>query len=125
LLRQHAKQLRTEQTEAELKLWYHLRAHRFEALKFRRQRPMGPYIVDFVCIDCSLVIEVDGGQHSEQAHYDQVRDQFLKSQGLRVTRFWNTQVLQELPAVLEQIRLAALAGRPSPPTSLPLAGEGS
>ena len=102
-----------------MKLWYHLRGHRFEGLKFKRQKPFGSYIVDFICLDRLLIVELDGGQHSEQMQYDQRRDDWLRAQGYTVLRFWNNQVLQELPAVLECIRLAALAGRPSPPTPLP------
>jgi very-short-patch-repair endonuclease len=66
----NAKALRSNQTEAELRLWYHLRAHRFMDLKFKRQKPIGRYIVDFVCVERTLIIEIDGGQHSEQLEYD-------------------------------------------------------
>ena len=66
----NAKTLRTNQTEAEQRLWYRLRAHRFMGLKFKRQKPMGHYIVDFVCVEQRLIIEVDGGQHAEQVAYD-------------------------------------------------------
>ena len=62
----NAKTLRSKQTEAEQRLWYHLRAHRFLGLKFKRQKPMGRYIVDFVCLEQRLIIEIDGGQHTEQ-----------------------------------------------------------
>jgi very-short-patch-repair endonuclease len=117
----NAKTLRSKQTEAEQRLWYHLRAHRFLGLKFKRQKPMGRYIVDFVCLEQRLIIEVDGGQHSEQLHYDQDRDAWLRSQGYTVLRFWNNDVMQQLENVLEQIRCAL----PSPPTPLPQTGEGS
>ena len=70
----NAKSLRSNQTEAEQRLWYHLRAHRFMGLKFKRQKPMGRYIVDFVCLEHWLIIELDGGQHAEQLVYDQHRD---------------------------------------------------
>lgn len=76
-----AKKLRTEQTMIEQRLWYHLRAHRFMGLKFKRQKPIGRYIVDFVCIQHRLIIEIDGGQHAEQVKYDQVRDDWLRNQG--------------------------------------------
>ena len=109
----NAKALRSKQTEAEQRLWYHLRAHRFLGLKFKRQKPMGRYIVDFVCLEQRLIIEIDGGQHSEQLHYDQHRDAWLRSQGYTVLRFWNTDVMQQLESVLEQIRCALSPG-PSP-----------
>ena len=73
----NAKTLRTKQTEAEQRLWYHLRAHRFLALKFKRQKPMERFIVDFVCVEHQLIIEIDGGQHAEQAEYDRHRDAWL------------------------------------------------
>ncbi len=100
----NAKTLRSKQTEAEQRLWYHLRAHRFLGLKFKRQKPMGRYIVDFVCLEQRLIIEIDGGQHSEQVDYDQDRDAWLRSQGYTVLRFWNNDVMQQLESVLEQIR---------------------
>jgi len=117
-----AKELRTRQTMIEQRLWYHLRAHRFMGAKFKRQKPMGRYIVDFVCLEHRLIIEIDGGQHAEQSEYDQVRDAWLRSEGYTVLRFWNNEVLQQMENVLEQIRTAVA---PSPPAPLPLTGEGS
>lgn len=128
---QRAKKLRSDQTDAEAKLWYHLRAHRFLGIKFKRQKPVGPYIVDFICDEHRLVIELDGGQHIERQSYDERRSQFLNSQGLRILRFWNDDVLRDTDAVLEAIRLALgeqpspTAPRPSPLTPLPQAGEGN
>lgn len=107
----NAKALRTNQTEAELKLWYHLRAHRFMDMKFKRQKPIGRYIVDFVCIEQRLIIELDGGQHADQMPYDQQRDAWLRSQGYTVLRFWNNDVMQELEGVLEQIRCVVSLAR--------------
>jgi very-short-patch-repair endonuclease len=118
----HAKALRKNMTDAEQRLWYHLRAHRFLGAKFKRQKPIGPYIVDFVCMESRLAIELDGGQHAEDTEYDQRRDAWLATNGYTVLRFWNNQVMQELPEVLERIR-EALVATPSPP-ALPLAGEG-
>jgi very-short-patch-repair endonuclease len=109
----NAKTLRSTQTPAEQRLWYHLRAHRFMGLKFKRQKPMGRYIVDFVCMEHRLIIELDGGQHSEQVVYDQQRDTWLRSQGYTVLRFWNNYVMQQLESVLEQIR-CTLSPDPSP-----------
>jgi very-short-patch-repair endonuclease len=118
-----AKRLRSQQTEAEQRLWYHLRAHRFMGLKFKRQKPLGHYIVDFICHERRLIIEVDGGQHAVQTDYDHQRDTRLREQGYRVLRFWNHEVMQELDGVLERIRLGVLS--PSPPAPLPSSGEGS
>lgn len=109
----NAKALRSNQTEAEKRLWYHLRAHRFMGLKFRRQKPMGRYIVDFVCVERRLIIELDGGQHAEQLTYDHQQDAWLRSQGYMVLHFWNNDVMQQLEGVLEQIR-RALSPAPSP-----------
>ncbi|OIR16485.1 hypothetical protein GALL_32100 [mine drainage metagenome] len=109
----NAKTLRSNQTKVEERLWYHLRAHRFMGLKFRRQKPMGSYIVDFVCVERRLIIELDGGQHAEQTAYDQQRDAWLSNQGYTVLRFWNNDVMQELEGVLEEIRIA-LSPSPSP-----------
>lgn len=116
----NAKILRIHQTEAEQRLWYHLRAHRFMDLKFKRQKPIGSYIVDFVCVERMLIIEIDGGQHSEQVEYDQRRDTWLRSQGYTVLRYWNNDVMQQLDGVLEQIRLTVIS-EPSPPAPLPQA----
>lgn len=109
----NAKTLRSNQTEAEQRLWYHLRAHRFMSLKFKRQKPIGRYIVDFVCLEHRLIVELDGGQHAEQVVYDQHRDAWLRSQSYTVLRFWNNDVMQQLERVLEQIR-CALSPDPSP-----------
>ncbi|MES2883993.1 MAG: endonuclease domain-containing protein [Pseudomonadota bacterium] len=122
---QRAKQLRLDQTDAEARLWYHLRAHRFLGLKFKRQKPVGPYIVDFICLEHGLAIEVDGGQHNEDQAYDQRRSRYLAAEGLRVLRFWNDEVLRDTDAVLEQIRLVIESEAPSPLTPLPQAGEGN
>jgi very-short-patch-repair endonuclease len=111
----NARILRTCQTLAEQRLWYHLRAHRFMDLKFKRQKPMGQYIADFVCVERRLIVELDGGQHSETEAYDQQRDAWLRSQGYTVLRFWNNDVMQNLEGVLEQIRSTlALSPGPSP-----------
>jgi len=106
ILIQRAKQLRTNQTEAEQRLWYHLRAHRFMGLKFKRQKPIGPFIVDFVCLSHKLIVEVDGGQHQGQRDYDCQRDTWLRQKGFTVLRFWNHQVLNQTDTILEAIRLA-------------------
>jgi very-short-patch-repair endonuclease len=88
-----------DSTDAERLLWRHLRRYQMNGHKFRRQQPIGIYIVDFVCLDQKLVIELDGGQHAEQVDYDETRTAWLESQGFRVLRFWNNQVLAEVEAV--------------------------
>ncbi|MDH4612234.1 DUF559 domain-containing protein [Pseudomonas sp. BN102] len=111
-----AKQLRTGQTEAEQLLWRYLRAKRMQGLKFRRQKPLGPYIVDFICQERMLVVELDGGQHLE-SEADGVRDAWLTRRGFRVLRFWNHEVLQQTEAVLDVIWLASLEAFPESPLS--------
>ena len=99
-----ARRLRTNSTDAERRLWYYLRAKRFFKVKFRRQVPVGPFIVDFLAYSQQLVIELDGGQHLQQQGYDQRRDAWLQRQGYRVLRFWDNDVLTEPESVLERIR---------------------
>ena len=119
-----AKSLRSHQTDAEQRLWRELRAHRFMGLKFKRQKPIGPYIVDFVCFEPRLVIELDGGQHADQMAYDHKRDVFLQAQGFAVLRFWNNQALSETGAVLEAIRLKVLELSTLSPNPSPASGRG-
>ncbi|MBI4639587.1 MAG: endonuclease domain-containing protein [Candidatus Tectomicrobia bacterium] len=98
-----ARELRKNLTDAERILWKHLRLRQLEEHKFRRQQPLGQYIVDFVCFEEKLIIELDGGQHSEQVVYDSERSAWLKEQGFRILRFWNHQVFEELEVVKEVI----------------------
>ncbi len=97
-----AKQLRRNMTNAELLLWRYLRGHRLGGAKFKRQQPLGKYIVDFVCFEAKLVIELDGGQHFDSAQ-DRLRDDWLRGQGYEVLRFWNNDVLGQTELVLERI----------------------
>ncbi len=101
--RAKARELRKNPTEAEQVLWRHLRMRQLGGFKFRRQQPLGPYIVDFVSFEKALIIELDGGQHSEQVAYDSERTAWLATQGFRVLRFWNDQVLKQIEAVKEVI----------------------
>ena len=114
-----AHTLRTNQTDAEQRLWKLLRAKRLEGWKFRRQFPIGRYIVDFACPAARLIVEADGGQHSESAH-DVVRDQWLAGEGWNVIRFWNTDILTNEEGVLS----AVLASLPPLPNPSPTRGEG-
>ena len=113
-----ARSLRANQTDAERRLWSQLRARQFHGLKFRRQHPVGPYIVDFCCLEPRLIVELDDGQHADATRNDEVRTHWLSLQGYRVLRFWNHEALIETPAVLEAIHLAIS------PLTLPLSLEG-
>ena len=98
-----AKTLRQDQTDAEGLLWHYLGNKQLDGYKFRRQQPIGPYVVDFVCMSRKLVIELDGGQHAEQHTYDKKRDEFLRGKGYRILRFWNNEVFQNCMDVLEPV----------------------
>lgn len=99
----YARELRTHATLAERRLWHHLRRRQLNGCKFRRQHPIGSYICDFVCLEASVIIELDGTQHLAQAPYDATRDAFLRSQGFRVLRFWNGDVLGQTDGVVQTI----------------------
>lgn len=95
--------MRRNFTDAEMKLWKRLRNRQTVGEKFRRQQPIGKYIVDFVCPERKLVVEVDGGQHGEQVSYDNERTAWLESEGYRILRFWNNEVLEDVEIVLDVI----------------------
>ncbi len=97
-----AKELRRDMTEAEKLLWSRLRARALDGHYFRRQAPIGPYIVDFVCHGRSLIVELDGGQHGDGR--DAERSRWLHSRGYRVVRFWNNEVMANTDAVLRSIQ---------------------
>ncbi len=103
VLHERAKNLRSNMSEAETRLWHYLRAGRLNGYKFRRQQPMGNYIVDFVCVTPKLIVEADGGQHAEQAGYDAERTAYLNSLGFTVLRFWNNEILRQTDEVLAEI----------------------
>ena len=100
-----ARNLRRKQTDAERKLWSKLRSRQFENSKFRRQEPIGKYIVDSVSLERELIIELDGGQHNQQSEMenDEVRTKWLEKKGFRVIRFWNNDVLQNIDGVAFKI----------------------
>jgi very-short-patch-repair endonuclease len=108
-------------TDAECKLWYRLRGYRFKDASFRRQMPIGPYIVDFVCLRARLIVEVDGGQHGTER--DATRDAWLIKQNFRVLRFWNNDVHSNLDGVMREIA-GALAQTMPPSLTLPRKGGG-
>ena len=115
--------LRNNMSDAEQALWHLLRGRQISGLKFRRQHPFGNYILDFVCLENRLVIEVDGGQHG-QAGYGENRTQKLQAAGFRVLRFWDNEVLKEIESVKEKIWLVVQDLQPHPPPNLPLEGGG-
>ena len=117
LLIERARDLRRSQTAPEQRLWLALRAKRFEGAKFRRQKVIGPYIVDFAARSPMLVVEVDGDSHGAQAAYDAGRTQFLERQGYRVARFTNAEVMGNLEGVLVSIGMLIAASPPLPTLS--------
>jgi very-short-patch-repair endonuclease len=117
-LRVRSRALRRSMTDAERIVWYGVRAHRLNGASFRRQAPIGPFIVDFVCHDARVIVEIDGGQHFEDAHErrDARRDRFLADNGYRVLRFSTHDVMTNRSGVLEAIADAVLGASPSPPS---------
>lgn len=101
--RKNAQRLRKNLTEAEKKLWFQISKRQIDGLKFRRQYPVPPYIVDFVCLERSLIIEIDGGQHDMNKKKDEKRTQHLKQEGFEVIRFWNNEVMGNIDGVLTVI----------------------
>ena len=102
--REASRDLRRRATPSERRLWQVLRDHRLDGRQFRRQHPIGPYIVDFVCPGTSVVIELDGPIHEQQREYDIERDGYLRTRGLTVIRFTADRVIRDLPGVLQDIR---------------------
>jgi very-short-patch-repair endonuclease len=123
-----ARRLRRDATRAERKLWYVLQRAQLDSLSFRRQHPIGTYIVDFYCPTIRLAIELDGGQHNEPRHQanDERRSQVLKTNGITVIRFWNNDVVENVEGVWDEIaRVAAtLKLRPANPTPHPPPSRG-
>lgn len=103
----YAKQMRSEPTEEEDILWQAIRGRKLEKLKFKRQVPIGNYIVDFVCMEENLIIEVDGVQHAD-SHYDKRRDDELNERGFTILRFWNDEVRKDLVMVCDTILAATM-----------------
>lgn len=114
-----ARKLRREQTDVERKLWQALRNRRFASFKFRRQQPVGPYIVDFVCFEEKLVVELDGSQHGtvENRAADRTRTAYLENDGFRVIRHWNHELNENFDGVLEGIWRQLTQRPPSPERS--------
>ncbi|MBX3662129.1 MAG: endonuclease domain-containing protein [Burkholderiales bacterium] len=119
-----ARKLRKSETDAERKIWQQLHSRNLKGSKFRRQHPVGPYVVDFICINEKLIIELDGSQHQKQQGYDAERTAYLEQAGYRVLRFWDNDVLLRTESVMQAIFDAILISpHPNPlPTSV---GRGS
>ncbi|WP_293677659.1 endonuclease domain-containing protein [uncultured Phenylobacterium sp.] len=113
LRRDRARHLRRTRTEAETLLWEALRATRLDGWKWRRQTPVGPFIVDFLCLEAALAVELDGGAHADQADYDARRDAYLRRQGLHVARFWNREVIEDPAHVRHKILTLCRESDPS------------
>jgi very-short-patch-repair endonuclease len=110
--------LRNNPTDAETRLWPRLRQRQIDGCKFRRQHPYGDYILDFVCLERKVAVELDGGQHADAANHDGKRTRFLEQAGFVVLRFWNNEVLGNIDGVLEVI-LRTLQDRAEPPPLIP------
>jgi very-short-patch-repair endonuclease len=131
--KQNSRSLRQEMTDAEKTLWRHLRMRQMGGYKFRRQHPLGRYILDFVCLEANLVIEIDGGQHAERQNADACRSTWLEERGFRIVRFWNNEVLKDIENVKAAIWNAldlndqppSQPSRTHPHPNLPLEGEGT
>ncbi len=119
-----ARNLRKTMTASEQQLWERLRKRQLDGYRFRRQTPLGRYIVDFVCLEARLVIELDGSHHHEQQDYDRERDLWMQAQQFQVLRFWNHEITHYQDRVLQQILLALHQQSPHLLPPSPLAGEG-
>jgi very-short-patch-repair endonuclease len=113
-----ARNLRDKQTDAERNLWSKLRRSQLNGVKFRRQQPVGDYIVDFISFEKRLIIEIDGSQHIESTMNDSVRTEYLESQGYQVIRFWNTDIMQNIEDVIDEILITLTF-------TSPIKGEGN
>ena len=102
-MNRQARALRRQMTEAEKVMWSKLRDRRLDGVKFKRQKPIAGYIVDFVALDLKLIVEIDGGQHAERVEEDAVRTKVLEESGYHVVRFWNHDVLRNIEGVLESL----------------------
>jgi adenine-specific DNA-methyltransferase len=122
-LKERARRLRREQTDAESKLWARLRSRQLLGFKFRRQFVVGTYITDFCCFQQRLIVEVDGGQHGSHTSADQRRTAFLVARGYRVLRFWDNEVMRDIDTVLEEI-VRALSEANAQPQPSPFPSPG-
>jgi very-short-patch-repair endonuclease len=125
-MNRQARALRRQMTEAEKVMWSKLRDRRLDGVKFKRQKPIAGYIVDFVALDLKLIVEIDGGQHAERVEEDAVRTKVLEESGYHAVRFWNHDVLRNIEGVLESLVQELNLSRWSPsPQPSPRWGEGA
>jgi very-short-patch-repair endonuclease len=118
--RDFARKLRKEMTDTERFVWDRIRHRQIGGFKFRRQSPVGPYIVDFVCFEAKVVLELDGGQHDLASLEDAARTHWLQSQGFRVVRFWNHEVFEDWEFIEAHLYSFVIAGStPHPPPPPP------
>ena len=122
--RVRAKALRREMTEAEKRIWHRLRRRQTEGYRFRRQVPLGRFMADFVCHEARLIIEIDGGQHEPSSEKEARRTRFLETEGYRVLRFWNNEVLERTPLVCRGAIAQHLRRHHPHPNPPPSKGEG-
>ena len=120
-----ARALRRAGTQAERLLWSRLRDRRLGGYKFRRQHSLGPFVVDFLCTERRLAVEVDGGQHAANAARDRARTRWLETRGIRVVRFWNNEVLENLDGVCTRLLEMLRHGNTPSPRPSPPRGRGS
>jgi len=113
-LRDLARNLRDNSTDTENYIWRFLRNNQLEGFKFRRQHPIGKYIVDFVNLEKRIIVEVDGAQHLTNKEKDRIRDAWFKKEGFRTLRFWDNEVLNDIECALEIIRGELLFPSPEP-----------
>jgi len=122
-----ARELRRAATRAEGRLWFRLRGAQLAGFSFRRQHPVGPYVLDFYCPAAKLAVELGGDEHGtpEGLRHDRIRTRFLEAKGIRVLRFPNHEVKEDIDAVLDGIERALTPTRPAAPVDLPLSGGGN
>jgi len=119
-LKERARQLRRDRTDAEKKLWARLRSRQLSGFKFRRQFVIGSFIIDFCCFEQRLVVELDGGQHANKTVTDETRSAFLRSRGYTVLRFWDNEVFENIDGVLERIaQVLSECDEPQKPSPFP------
>ena len=123
---ERARQLRRDATRPEQKLWFHLRGGQMNGFSFRRQHPIGPYVLDFYCATANLAVELDGDQHGtkEGLQHDRIRAAFFAKKGIKVLRFWNYDLKDNFDGVLEGIYRNLTPTRSASRTDLPLSGGG-
>jgi lipoate-protein ligase B/very-short-patch-repair endonuclease len=122
-LKTFAREMRSNATDAESLIWRLVRNRQIAGAKFRRQHPIGRYILDFYCEDLQLAIELDGGQHADQIEHDESRSAWLEARGIRVLRFWNNDALSNAEGVLEAIYREMISNRPPSPQPSPAPRE--